>query len=231
MKSRIVVLSFLFSFGCSSQTIDPSRPQTSQAINSPYKSCPYDPQKQMLRSNELQELVKADQADRQLPLAQINWNIVAAADEVRAKRVAEIFAEGCFKSAKDFAAAALVFQHGVVPEHYYQAFLWSKKALDMGDETQKLMVANTVDRYLINLGYKQLFGAQSFLNSPNGCLCLGPTEADFPDKLRVKICGLSLKDRISTLHENNKANPTCKKVLYCDKKLTSAPKGIFPGIW
>ena len=196
-----------------------------------FHSCPEDPPRQLLRSQELQEIVKADQADRQIPGAQIDWNRVSAADEVRARRVAEIFAEGCFQTAKDYAAAALVFQHGVVPDHYYQAYLWSQKALSLGDQTQKLMVANAIDRYLMSLGYKQLFGAQSFRNSPGSCHCLGPTEEQFPDSIRIRICGQALADRIGQLHKSNQDNSVCSKVLYCDKDLKAPPKGLFPGIW
>ncbi len=231
MKKVILYLSLLIIFGCSSNEIKHARAQASETPTAQFKSCPDDPQKQALRSNELQEIVKADQADRQIPGNQIDWNKVSAADEVRAKRVAEIFAEGCFKSARDYAAAALVFQHGVVPDHYYQAYLWSKKALDLGDQTQGQMVANAIDRHLMSLGYKQLFGAQSFRNGPNSCHCLGPTELKFSDKSRLRVGGKTLNERIQSLYENNKDNPACAQILYCDKDLKSPPKGMFPGIW
>jgi hypothetical protein len=231
MKAAILCWSALLAIGCASQTTSQARGPSSDVAVAHFKSCPDDPQKQALRSSELQEIVSADQADRQIPGNQINWDKVSAADELRAKRVAEIFAEGCFKTAADYAAAALVFQHGVVPDHYYQAYLWSKEALALGDTTQKLMVANAIDRYLMSLGFKQLFGAQSFRNGPNGCHCLGPTENKFSDKIRLQICGLSLNDRIKSLREANKDNPLCETVLYCDKNLQSPPKGLFPGIW
>lgn len=232
MKHIFLCLPLLFALGCSNKPVEQSRAQASETASVPFVACPNDPQKQALRSQELQGIVNADQAGRQLPPEKIDWSKVAPADEVRAKRVAEIFAEGCFKSAKDYAAAALVFQHGVVPDHYYQAYLWSKRALELGDEHQKSMIANTIDRYLINLGYKQIFGAQSFWNrAPNSCHCLQPTETKFSEKLRVKFSGLSLKDRIMSLHDGNKNNPACQAVIYCDKDLKSPPHGMFPGIW
>jgi hypothetical protein len=228
-RFRLSLFIILFS-GCSSHVVAPARTQASEK-QIPFRNCPNDPEKQILRSKELQDIVTADQAARKIPGDQIDWSKVAPEDEARAKRVAEIFAEGCFKTAPDYAAAALVFQHGVVPDHYYQAYLWSKRALDLGDWTQKLMVANAIDRYLINLGYRQIFGAQSFRNNPNGCHCLGPVETKFSEKQRVKVCSISLKDRISSLRENNKDNASCKDVLYCDKDLKTPPKGLFPGIW
>jgi hypothetical protein len=231
MKILIFTCTLFLIFGCASQSKSQIRHEASDSSSVLYIACPNDPQKQQIRSQELQEIVKADQADRQIPGSQIDWNKVSAADEIRAKRVAEIFAEGCFKDSKDYAAAALVFQHGSVPDHYYQAYLWSNRALELGDETQKQMVANAIDRYLINLGYKQLFGAQSFRNGPNGCHCLGPTETKFKDASRIRVCGISLSDRIKSLKETNKDNQICEKVLYCDKDLKTPPKGLFPGIW
>jgi hypothetical protein len=231
MKYLILVSSALIATACSHKTIADGKSAVRESTNTPFKSCPDDSERMKLRSDELQEIVKADQADRQPPISKIDWNKVMPADEARAKRVAEIFAEGCFKEAKDYAAAALVFQHGTVPDHYYQAYLWSKKALELGDEKQKLMIANTVDRYLINLGYKQLFGAQSFGNGPNGCHCIAPVETKFSDKLRMKISGRTLNNRLESLRESNKGNPACSKVVYCDKDLKTPPKGLFPGIW
>lgn len=228
-----IFLSLLIPFvwGCASE-LSQHRPLPKGEVQShPYLPCNNDSQKQSLRSKELKEIVEADQADRQIPGSQINWNIVSAKDEVRAKRVAEIFAEGCFSKADDYAAAALVFQHGIVPDHYYQAYLWSKRALEMGDETQRQMIANSVDRYLLSLGYRQLFGAQTFRSGPNQCHCLDPTELKFSEKSRLNICGISLGQRIQALQESNRKDPVCREVIYCDKKLLAPPRGIIPGIW
>lgn len=84
---------------------------------------------------------------------------------------------------------------------------------------------------LINLGFKQIFGAQSFRDTPAECHCLAPVEKTFSETLRVRISGLSLRIRISSLREANKENAECKTVLYCDKDLRRPPKGMFPGIW
>ena len=56
-------------------------------------------------------------------------------DLIRRKRVGEIFGEGCFKTAKDYSAASLIFQHGDTPDHYYQA-LWANRAVELGDISQ-----------------------------------------------------------------------------------------------
>jgi hypothetical protein len=195
----------------------------------PYKQCWQDAEKQKLRSEEIQSIVAMDQADR--VASPIDWNVVSPRDEIRIRRVGEIFAEGCFHTAADYAAAALVFQHGSVPDHYYQAYLWAKRAFDLGDLSQKQMIANAIDRYLINLGFKQIFGAQTFRDTPNGCRCLGPVETKFSEKSRVRVSGISLRTRISDVRAGNKDRPECQAVLYCDKDLRRPPKGLFPGIW
>jgi hypothetical protein len=231
MKYLSILLSTFFFWGCSSNPTNQNRTTSSESSSPHFVACPNDPQKLALRSKELQDIVKSDQADRQIPPEKIDWDKVGAADEVRAKRVAEIFAEGCFKTAEDYAAAALVFQHGPVPDHYYLAYLWSKKAYDLGMKDQSQLMADAIDRYLISLGQRQLFGAQRFRNIVPNCRCLGETEIKFSDKLRVKYTGKSLADRILDLHEANKDNPACNNILYCPTNLMPPAKGTFPGIW
>ena len=92
-----------------------------------YKNCIDDAVRLAKRSSELQRIVKADQDDRE------NWEEVfrnprhatrlQRRDEARRREVAEIFGEGCFKDAKDYSAAALVYQHGNTADRYYQAFI------------------------------------------------------------------------------------------------------------
>jgi len=43
---------------------------------------------------------------------------VSVRDLKRRKRVGQIFAEGYMRTAQDYSAAALIYQHGVVPDHY-----------------------------------------------------------------------------------------------------------------
>lgn len=89
---------------------------------------PDQPYNKTARSKELKKLFEADIHDR------ANWQnmshkqleMIQVRDQNRRISVAKIFAEGCFKSADDYTEAALIYQHGDVLEHYYQAFIWSK---------------------------------------------------------------------------------------------------------
>jgi hypothetical protein len=73
---------------------------------------------QKSRSRELQHLRADDQLDREGFLETSTEKEIAKLqkkDLERRKRVAEIFAEGCLKSAEDYMAAALIYQHGDTP--------------------------------------------------------------------------------------------------------------------
>ena len=156
---------------------------------------------------------------------------VARRDVVRRQRIGEIFGEGCFSKAEDYAAAALVYQHGDVPDHFYQTFLWSKRAVELGDENQKRMMALGIDRYLVNIGQKQLFGSQATLPDfkPETCWCLQKIEQSFPDKRRKEIAGKSLSEAFLWLKELNQGK-TCQS-LECAAELKPSPKGTVPGFW
>lgn len=54
-----------------------------------------------------------------------------------------------------------MYQHGDVSDHYYLAFMWALRSVALGNEDVKSLVALTVDRYLVSIGKKQLFGSQA----------------------------------------------------------------------
>lgn len=197
----------------------------------PHVSCPQDSKRLAARSKELSEIVKADQDERQ------NWQNkapeemmkVADRDVSRRKRIGEIFGEGCFSKAEDYAAAALVYQHGDVPDHFYQTFIWSKRGIELGDKSQERMMALGIDRYLVNVGQKQLFGSQATKPSESKCWCLQKIEKSFPDKRRSEIAGKSLVQAFDWLKELN-AGQSCPNS-ECDADLKPTPKGSIPGFW
>lgn len=155
-------------------------------------------------------------------------------DLARRKRVGEIFGEGCLRTGKDYLAAALIYQHGDIPDHYYQAYVWATGAQRLGEKGAKKMVASAVDRYLINIGKKPLFGTQYYrdLGSNGGkCFCLSQVETSFPDSLRKEYLGKSLYreyDRIQLERFSSGKDCLLKK---CSEKLKSTPQGTIPGLW
>lgn len=104
---------------------------------------------------ELTEISKKDQADRMTPNPEMTAN-----DTKRRVRVAAIAAESCLKDKDDYFTAAVVFQHGSLPEHYMQATLYANKSAALGHPAAESLRLLTIDRYLMSLGYKQIFGSQ-----------------------------------------------------------------------
>jgi hypothetical protein len=195
------------------------------------KSYYCDTDKQIRRSLELQKLIKADQDDR------VNWqNLtpeelekISYRDLNRRKKVGVIFAEGCFTNAEDYAAAALIYQHGLVPDHYYQAFTWANKAVELGKLDQENLVAQTLDRYLVTSGKKQLFATQAFASEEtHWCYCLKQVESSFPDSKRIEFTNKSLDDRFKWLASINKSG--CSNAM-CPFELKDVPEGSIVGFW
>lgn len=202
------------------------------AHTSPYKPCYLDKEKLASRSKEIAKLERADQKDRE------NWenktqeerSEIATRDKLRRERIGQIFGEGCFNSAEDFNNAALIFQHGEVPDHYYQAFIWANKAVSMGQSNGKGMAAVAIDRYLVGIGKKQLFASQATMSdSKTGCICMEQVEVTFPDSERVSFGGGSLQDRINWVNQLNQGKNCIE--LECKRELSPSPKGTVPGFW
>ncbi len=225
MKNFLLLLTLCL-LGC---TTTPATKTQSQHL-----SCQQDKGRQVARSIELQKIVKADQDDRE------NWKDwtqeqvvkVTLRDEARRKRVGEIYGEGCFLKAEDYSAAALVYQHGDAPDHFFQTFIWAKRAVELGDIQQKQLMALGIDRYLVNIGQKQLFGSQATkagLTSDKSCWCLQQIEKTFPDKRRKEEARRTLADAFNWLKELNQGK-TCPNT-ECEATLKPSPKGTVPGFW
>lgn len=201
------------------------------------KVCPQDPVLLAERGKELQEIVKADQQDRGVPEAlfelssadKSSWIDLILRDQQRRVRVAQIFAEGCFSTAEDYAGAALVFQHGNVPDHFFQAFIWAKRAVELGKESSRHLMALTIDRYLVSTQRKQLFASQATKTEGQNCWCLYPVEKSFPDSLRRDYVGKPKRGQLDWLAELNHGKD-CEQD-ECDMEFESPKHGDAPGIW
>lgn len=205
-----------------------------------YKPCLLDPAKQAQRSADLKQLEQADQADRSGNQMRPGTE---RRDRERRQRVGEIFGEGCFKTGADFANAAMVNQHGgdfysgegavtraLAPEQLLQAFLWAKRATELGTDS-KWLTAAALDRYLWYTGHKQLFGTQAFkANVSDRCWCMVPTETSFPDATRTQYTGKTLEQALDHLKEFPGQASDCKPS-FCALDLAASPQGTVPGFW
>lgn len=225
MKSTLFPLLILFSVQTSfaATTVDLGMPCA-------------DPKVQNERSIELQKIAADDQADREwqgegIQPTEALLGKMAQHDLERRKRVGELLGEGCFKSADDYAASFIVYQHGNTPDQYFLAFLWSKRALAMGKSHMKGDVAIAVDRYLVSIGRKELFGTQASKASLGGCWCIQPIESSFPDKLRSEYRGGPNADYTGLPYLKILNKGTTCQAAYCPTKLEPSPRGTVPGFW
>jgi hypothetical protein len=156
-------------------------------------------------------------------------------DRIRRKKVAEIFAQGCLKAADDYYHAATVFQHGELPDHFFYSFIWASQAFKAGKEGAGNMAANGADRYLMNLGFKQLFGGQAVTEKTGkgfekDCFCLWPIEEGFPEKKRVEFKFRTRQALLDWIKDINKTRDGCENG-YCHVDAKPVPKGTVPGLW
>lgn len=173
-------------------------------------------------------LAAEDQTDRQ---GEIDWKTVTPRDIQRRIEVAGLFARGCLATAADYGAAATVFQHGDTADHAYQAFVWSKRGVDLGDEKQKWWMAAAADRYLVRIGQKQLFATQFSKNDSDPCWCMEPVEESFSDSKRAEFTKKTLAKSLEFLKDLNKNAPSCAATRSCTAPRKPSPMGTLPGFW
>lgn len=214
-----------------------------------YRACSESEAMYKERSTRLKKIYDEDQADRQKPSVTagslqdnylrpgIQWR-----DRRRRMEVGKIFGEGCFKKAEDYYRAAMVFQHGGdtvmddktglvarAPDHFFQAFIWAKRAVDLGMDGAKWLVAASADRYLWFLGKKQIFGTQFFRTFDQACICSVPIEESFPDAKRMEFTGKDKQQALQHLRDFT-GQKDCPLV-YCDFALKDSGPGSLPGFW
>jgi len=108
-----------------------------------------------------------------------------ARDAARREAVRQIAQRGGLQTGADYAAAALVFQHGNTPADYQQANRYAEQAIDLGSERGRHLYALTRDRYLRSIGEPQQFGTQYRLESGTWQLVLQPYDPTTTDAERA----------------------------------------------
>lgn len=161
-------------------------------------------------------------------------------DEERRYEVARIFASGCMSTAADFYNAAMIYQHGTVPEHYLQALVWAQRAKALGHPEADYLIPRAADRYLMNLGRKQLYGTNLISNvflNPDEDLeywCLWPVDDAFPAERRQAYVAAgdisSMEDQSARVAEMN-GGSLPDFGAQCPLDVAPSPPGSVPGHW
>lgn len=156
-------------------------------------------------------------------------------DLLNRKEVANLFAEGCFTTGRDYHNAALVFQHGEVPEHYYQTYVWTHRAVQLGDAEARWLIPRAIDRWALNSGCKQLFATNlvtvsyysPVTDASQKTWCLWPNAVGVTDSQRVAVGVATLTHQIARAKAMNNGFGTG----LCIIQVPDPPRGIFPGYW
>ena len=187
-------------------------------------ACP--PERHAVAAARLRAIRDEDQADRHGDPA----DDIIERDKARRREVAALFGEGCLRTAQDHHDAALVFQHGQVPDHYYQAYLFARRAVALGDEEASWLVPRAIDRYLLSSGYAQLFGSnftcQQGEDGERSC-CMEPAANGFTDEQRAAMGEPPLAEKLASFAE--RMGEAEGRV--CEGDRPDPPRGLFPGVW
>lgn len=133
---------------------------------------------------EMTAIFDADQADR-ADAMKIDWSQVWPRDQARAARTKALLDSGALESGEDFYHAAFVFQHGIKPDDYLLAHALAIVAVARGRGDATWIAAATLDRYLRNIGQKQIYGTQ-FSSKPGSPVTQDPYDRTLlSDALRV----------------------------------------------
>ncbi|HEU0134972.1 MAG TPA: hypothetical protein VFR28_09125 [Allosphingosinicella sp.] len=135
---------------------------------------------------EMQKMFEADQGAR-LGAAAIDWTVLEKEDAARKARTRVLLDSGALKTADDYYRAAFIFQHGSAPEDFLMAHALAVAATAKGHPKGAWIAAASLDRYLQNIGRKQIYGTQ-YQTSEAGVTSQDPYDrALVPDSLRQAL--------------------------------------------
>ena len=114
----------------------------------------------------IRRLFEEDQAARRV--GRIDWSVVGPQDAARREAVRRLLDAGALKSGDDFWHAAFIFQHGDKPEDFLLAHSLAIIAAARGRRDATWIAAATLDRYLMRIGRKQIYGTQYITPNDGG---------------------------------------------------------------
>lgn len=138
-------------------------------------------------NEELSRLCAADQADRQLDPRQIDWTVVSAHDRARLARTKELYNQNRLQTGTDFFNAALILQHGDLPEDFLLAHELCVVSIMKGESKARFLAAASEDRFLMNIGRPQRFGTQYRSDPANAPMKLYAVDPSVTDELRREL--------------------------------------------
>ena len=156
---------------------------------------------------ELTRLHNEDQSDRTTTDAKaIDWTKVAPRDKARLARTKELYRQNQLITANDYYHAALILQHGNVPEDFLLAHEFCIVAISKGknDKHTRWLAAASEDRFLMNIGRPQRFGTQYRAYPANAPYTLYKVDEGVTDELRRQLSTPTLAEAKQREAELNK---------------------------
>lgn len=105
-------------------------------------------------------------------------------DRARLARTKELYIQNRLQTGTDFFNAALILQHGDLPEDFLLAHELCVVAIMKGKSQAKWLAAASEDRFLMNIGRPQRFGTQYRSDPINAPMKLYPVDPTVTDELR-----------------------------------------------
>ncbi len=153
---------------------------------------------------DIKALFDADQAARETPDS-ANWQEVAKQDAARREATQKLLDDGKLRSAEDYYLAAFIFQHGDKPDDYLKAHSLAVISAAKGNRDARWIAAATLDRYLVAIGQKQIYGTQ-YSRHPDKKWTQEPYDRSLiSDALRRATGVPSLADQNKKLQEMGKS--------------------------
>ena len=156
---------------------------------------------------ELIRLHNEDQSDRTPADGKtIDWSIVGPRDKARLARTKELYSQNQLITPNDYYHAALILQHGSVPEDFLLAHEFCIVAISKGknDKHTRWLAAASEDRFLMNIGRPQRFGTQYQAVPPTAPYKLYQVDKGVTDELRRQMNTPSLAEARQREVELNK---------------------------
>lgn len=136
------------------------------------------------------------------------------------QKTKELYDHGRVCTADDFRDASIIFLHGDSSADYLFAYKLGMEAFSKNSEYASSAV-NAYDRYLVSLGFKQIFGTQ--LLTVNGTWCLH----DISHEHRYSDLWWQKSNYINKVKDIYKI-PKSQSFISCSNGLKEIPTDLFP---
>lgn len=143
-------------------------------------------EKKVVEDNiELKEIYKQDQNERKSD--NIDFGKLYVNDSLRRIKVDNLIKQGKVNTGKDYARAAMIYQHGKDSIDFGKAVKFIKIAIEKDTTINKWLFAAATDRYLLSKGKPQIYGTQ-YGRIGNGPWKLDPIDTTkISDAERIKL--------------------------------------------